>query len=61
MKFLRLNQSETVKVEGTKEWTRVYGMKDPGIPGEGERQETLTQSESGGSFAAEGQENEIRE
>lgn len=61
VKFLRLNQSETVKVEGTKEWTRVYGMKDPGIPGEGERQETLTQSESGGSFADEGQENEIRE
>ena len=61
VKFLRLNQSETVKVEGTKEWTRVYGMKDPGIPGEGERQETLTQSESGGSFADEGQKNEIRE
>lgn len=34
VKFLRLNQSETVKVEGTKEWTRVYGMKDPGIPEE---------------------------
>ena len=32
VKFLRLNQSETVKVEGTKEWTRVYHMKDPGIP-----------------------------
>ena len=32
VKFLRLNQSETVKVEGTKEWTRVYGMKDPEIP-----------------------------
>ena len=34
VKFLRLNQSETVKVEGTKEWTRVYNMKDPGIPEE---------------------------
>ena len=34
VKFLRLNQSETVKVEGTKEWTRVYGMKDPDVPGE---------------------------
>ncbi len=34
VKFLRLNQSETVKVEGTKEWTRVYNMKDPVIPEE---------------------------
>ena len=32
VKFLRMNQSETVKVEGTKEWTRVYNMKDPVIP-----------------------------
>lgn len=32
VKFLRLNQSEMVKVEGTKEWTRVYGMKDPAVP-----------------------------
>ena len=29
VKFLRMNQSETVKVEGTKEWTRVYNMKEP--------------------------------
>lgn len=27
-KFLKMNQSEVVKVEGTKEWTRVYGQKD---------------------------------
>ena len=26
--FLRLNQSQVVKVEGTKEWTRVYGQKE---------------------------------
>lgn len=32
VKFLRLNQCETVKVEGTKEWTRVYGTKDPAVP-----------------------------
>ena len=61
VKFLRLNQSETVKVEGPKEWRRVYGMKDPGIPGEGEQQETFAQSEPDGSFAPEGQENEIKE
>lgn len=45
VKFLRLNQSETVKVEGTKEWTRVYGMKDPGIPEEAEREENSGQPE----------------
>lgn len=45
VKFLRLNQSETVKVEGTKEWTRVYNMKDPGIPGEAERAENSGQPE----------------
>lgn len=28
VKFLRKNQCETVKVEGTKEWTRVYQTKD---------------------------------
>lgn len=28
--FLHRNQSQTVKVEGTKEWTRVYGQKEPG-------------------------------
>ena len=27
-KFLKMHQSEVVKVEGTKEWTRVYGQKD---------------------------------
>ena len=32
VKFLHLNQCETVKVEGTKEWTRVYGTKDPAVP-----------------------------
>lgn len=28
-KFLRMNQSAVVKVEGTKEWTRVYNQKEP--------------------------------
>lgn len=28
VKFLRRNQCETVKVEGTKEWRRVYQTKD---------------------------------
>lgn len=28
VKFLQKNRCETVKVEGTKEWTRVYGTKD---------------------------------
>ena len=32
VKFLKLNQCETVKVEGTKEWTRVYQTKDPAVP-----------------------------
>ena len=45
VKFLRMNQSETVKVEGTKEWTRVYNMKDPGIPESSERTENLEQPE----------------
>ena len=31
-KFLRSNQSQTVKVEGTKEWTRVYGQKEDDSP-----------------------------
>ena len=29
VKFLKLNQSQVVKVEGTKEWTRVYSQKEP--------------------------------
>lgn len=29
MKFLHKNQSQVVKVEGTKEWRRVYGQKEP--------------------------------
>ncbi len=29
MKFLNINRSEAVKKEGTKEWERVYQMKDP--------------------------------
>lgn len=29
VRFLHRNQSQTVKVEGTKEWTRVYGQKEP--------------------------------
>lgn len=31
-KFLRQHQSETQKVEGTKEWERIYGMRDPAVP-----------------------------
>ena len=31
IRFLSMNRSETVKKEGTKEWTRVYEMKDPSI------------------------------
>lgn len=45
VKFLQMNQSETVKVEGTKEWTRVYNMKVPGIPEGSERTENLEQPE----------------
>ena len=29
VKFLHMNQSQVVKVEGTKEWTRVYQQKEP--------------------------------
>ena len=32
VKFLSMNRSQAVKVEGTKEWTRVYGTKDPQVP-----------------------------
>ena len=32
VKFLSQNRSETQKVEGTKEWERVYGFRDPVIP-----------------------------
>ena len=58
VKFLRLNQSETVKVEGTKEWTRVYSMKDPGDSG---REESVQKHlDAAGmrarSLTAEGQE-----
>lgn len=31
IKFLSVNRSESVKVDGTKEWTRVYQMKDPAV------------------------------
>ena len=31
-KFLRQHQSETQKIEGTKEWRRIYGFRDPAIP-----------------------------
>lgn len=31
MKFLKINRSEAAKVEGTKEWARVYHMKDPSV------------------------------
>ena len=33
--FLSVNRSESVKKEGTKEWTRVFQMKDPAIPENG--------------------------
>ncbi len=32
VKFLSMNRSQAVKVEGTKEWHRIYGTKDPAIP-----------------------------
>lgn len=35
--ILRMNQSEAVKVEGTKVMDEVYNMKDPVIPEEVER------------------------
>ena len=31
MKFLSINRSEAAKKEGTKEWERIYGMKDPAV------------------------------
>ena len=31
-RFLSMNRSEVKKVEGTKEWARIYGIKDPVIP-----------------------------
>ena len=31
VKFLSVNRSESVKKEGTKEWTRIYQMKDPAV------------------------------
>lgn len=31
MNFLKINRSESVKTEGTKEWHRVYDMKDPSV------------------------------
>ena len=32
VKFLNMNRCETVKVEGTKEWKRIYQTKDPTVP-----------------------------
>ncbi len=32
IRFLSVNRSESVKKEGTKEWTRVFQLKDPAIP-----------------------------
>ena len=29
VKFLRMNQSQVAKVEGTKEWERVYDQREP--------------------------------
>ena len=31
-KFLKNHQSETQKIEGTKEWERIYGFRDPAVP-----------------------------
>ena len=31
-RFLSMNRAEVKKVEGTKEWARIYGIKDPVIP-----------------------------
>ena len=31
-KFLRQHQSETQKIEGTKEWNRIYDFRDPAVP-----------------------------
>lgn len=36
VRFLSMNRSLTAKVEGTKEWSRVYGIRDPAVP-EGKR------------------------
>lgn len=35
IRFLSVNRSESVKKEGTKEWTRVFQLKDPAIPENG--------------------------
>ena len=32
VKFLHMNQCQVVKVEGTKEWTRVYEQEEDGQP-----------------------------
>lgn len=32
VQFLKLNQSQVMKVEGTKEWTRVYDQKEAELP-----------------------------
>ena len=34
VRFLSMNRSLTAKVEGTKEWSRVYGIRDPAVPKE---------------------------
>ena len=31
IKFLNIHRSEAIKKEGTKEWTRIYQMKDPAV------------------------------
>lgn len=57
VKFLNLNRCETYKVEGTKEWARLYQTKDPAVPdsvpetksqAEGEPSEGETKAQSGG-------------
>ena len=31
IRFLSMNRSETMKVQNTKEWRRIYQMKDPAV------------------------------
>ena len=43
IKFLAMNRSETVKNQDTKEYYRVYQMKDPAIPG-GAKSQSINES-----------------
>lgn len=44
IQFLSINRSETQKIEGTKEWKRIYQIKDPAAAGQ-ELQHTPGESE----------------